>query len=529
MTSENLAVPQVSDLAAEALIVKALRVRGGRATLGDISVDTGLARHVAQSHAQRLLSVYESHLAVDEDGELVYEFDPGFVRRDVGDGLQLWLRTAGLWAWKAFKTLFKISIMVTLVAYFVFFVVLIIAAVVALLSRGGSSSSSDSRRSPITPLFWVGRVFWVPDSSRHRGRRRGRRGLSRSEQKQEPLYKRIFAYVFGPEAANDSEEDPFGDEKRILEFIRAKKGVISASELAAHTGWTRTAADNHLAGLMFRHEGDVRVTNNGTLLYTFAGVAKSVSSNRPVAKEAWTSFEPKRVLTGNKSGTNFAITFFNGFNLVMSFFAGSLLSFVLEQPLDLWVHFAVGVFPLLFSLVFFAVPLTRVLMLIRENAKRAGRNSWRFLQREIYERAWADEAVTTSALVDGVTRRWPAKAPGEARPGRIERQVQEAALDYDADVGDYGDAGHSYRFSALSRELHEASLARGRVRKDQLTLGKIVFSTAEDDLGLDRLDEFDEQVRGAPQYSAEELAELSPDLAQFDEVLAAATAEEKEG
>ena len=92
----------------------------------------------------------------------------------------------------------------------------------------------------------------------------------------------------------------------------------------------------------------------------------------------------------------------------MSFVAGSLLGYVLEQPLDLWMHFAVGVFPFLFSVVFFAVPLVRVLVAVGENAQRAVRNSWRFLQREIYERAWLDREVTASELVAGVTRKWPA-------------------------------------------------------------------------------------------------------------------------
>jgi hypothetical protein len=536
MTDDSVAGPVLSDLAAEETLVAALRKRDGRATLGDLSVDTGMPRASVQEHLGRLLSIYESHLAVDEEGELVYEFDRKFVRRDTGDGLQRGVRKLGLWAWNAFKFLFKIVIMATLVFYVLFFAVLLIAAMVAMAS-GGSSSSSDSRRGPIAPIFWIGRIFYVPQQ-RHYGPRQGLRAGATAK-KSEPLYKKIFAFVFGPDAANDVVVDPFGGEKRVLDFIRHQKGVITAADLAGHTGWTRQRADSELAGLMFRHEGDVRVTKNGTLLYTFGGVARTADAGRRVsmARPAWESFEGKKPLTGNTPGTNFAIAAFNGFNLIMSFFGGSLLSYVLEAPIPLWGHFAVGVFPFLFSLVFFAVPLMRLLAIVKENASRAVRNSARFVQREIYETAKRDAEVTALDIVDSVARRWPKNAPGKARAVRIERQVDEAVLDYDADVVSSSETGGTkYRFSALTTELREAERARALVQERDLRVGKIVFSSADDDLGLDQLDDFDRQLGVEPrQYSAEELAQLSPDLEQFDEELAraveteAATVGQKKG
>lgn len=528
MTQESPKGPVLSDLAAEETLVAALRKRSGKATLGDLSVDTGLPRASVQEHLGRLLGIYESHLAVDEEGELLYEFDPKFVRRDAGDGLKRGLRKAGLWAWNAFKFLFKILIMATLVFYVLFFAVLLIAALVAMAS-GGSSSSSDSRRSPITPIFWIGRIFYVPEQ-RHYGSRRGL--AAKPQKKSEPLYKKIFAFVFGPDAANDVTIDPFGDEKRILEFIRANKGVITAADLSAHTGWTRQKADSQLAGLMSRHEGDVKVTKNGTLLYTFGGVARTAATGkaRSVARPAWDSFEGKKPLTGNTPGTDFAIAGFNAFNFVMSFFGGSLLSYVLERPLPLWMHFAVGIFPFLFSLTFFAIPLMRLLGIVRENAARAVRNSWRFVQREVYERARRDAMVTSQGIVDAVTQRWPKTAPGKARPTRISKQVDDAVLDYDADVVGHGVQGSEYKFTALATELRDAERARSLVQDRDLRVGKIVFSSADDDLGLDQLDDFDRQLGAEPrEYSKEELALLSPDLEQFDEELAQATVGQKQG
>lgn len=525
MTTDSPAGPVLSDLAAEEKLIAALRKRAGRATLGDVSVDTGLPRASVQEHLGRLLGIYESHLAVDEDGELVYEFDSGFARRDTGDGLQRGLRKVGLWAWNAFKFLFKIVIMGTLVFYVIFFAVLLIAALVA-MATGGSNSSSNNRRGPIAPIFWIGRIFYVPEQ-RQFGARRGA-----VAKKSEPLYKKIFAFVFGPDAANDVVEDPFGGEKRVLDFIRSQKGVITAADLAGHTGWTRQRADSQLAGLMFRHEGDVRVTRKGTLLYTFGGLARTASGERheSMAEPAWASFEPKKPLTGNTAGTDVAIAAFNGFNLLMSFFGGSLLSYVPEQPLPIWMHLVVGAFPLLFSLVFFSVPLLRLVGIVKENAARAVRNSWRFVQREVYTAARRDAELTALDIQTAVANKWPKKAPGNARPTRIERQVNEAVLDYDADVVSSDDtAGIRYKFSALTQELREGERARALVQDRDLRVGKIVFSSADDDLGLDQLDDFDRQLGGEPrEMSASELAQLTSDLEEFDEELARATVTQKQ-
>ncbi|MEO1273754.1 MAG: hypothetical protein AAFX99_37235, partial [Myxococcota bacterium] len=197
-----------------------LKGRQGRATLGDMVVDTGLPRAEVEAQLRRLLSLYKSHLDVDENGELLYRFHPSFQRRGE-DGR--WLYELGKKAWGVFKAVFKVTIMVVLVVYFLLFVALIIAALVASASggRSDSNSSSSSRGFPGGGVLWW---FWgSPSYHRSGGYGRGYGsgygsagqwgGRSAADQEpSEPFYKKVFAYVFGPEA-NDDNRDSRADAK----------------------------------------------------------------------------------------------------------------------------------------------------------------------------------------------------------------------------------------------------------------------------------------------------------------------------
>lgn len=522
MSTVQQRAASLSELAHEERIVAALKARRGRITLGDLLVDTGLPKAVAETQLKHVLKTYESHLEVDENGEIVYLFHPAFRRRDQGDAFKRALRSFVKTAYKTFKFLFKITIMVTLVVYFLVFVALLIAAFVAMASRGGSnsSSSSSSRRNPI---FFVGRLFWAPG----RRSRRGDYGYSRarSHDSEEPLYKRIFAYVFGPEANEEGSPDPFGAEKIVLAFLRSQKGVATASELATQTGWGQQEAEGRIASLMADYDGDVRVTRNGTLLYSFNGLAMSASGDRGRSPAPiWERFEKQKKLTGNGGGTDAIITFLNGFNLVAALIAPSFIMPQLQLQGALW-YVGLSAFPFVFSLVFFAVPLLRWLALMVENGKRATRNTWRFVLAEVFSAARRDRALTPDATVDAVARRYPRDAAGKAARGATLSALDRAVKDYDPDIASSASGMPSYRFSDLGRELNEARRARDLIDADALRLGRIVFSSADDDLGLDQLEDFDRQLgAGAPApLSAGSLETLDPELGAFDAQIAGGT------
>jgi hypothetical protein len=517
----------ISDLAHEDRIVAALKARRGRVTVGDILVDTGLPKPVAEAQLRRLLKIYESHLEVDENGEVVYLFDPAFKRRDAGDSLKRALWGLGKTAYKTFKFAFKITIMVTVVVYFVLFVALLIAAFVAAASRGGSSSSSSSSRR--SPIFLIGRMFWVPSHSMGGYSNRGR-SHAPSRAKEEPLYKRVFAYVFGPEANEDEAPDPFSAEKIVLAFLRSQKGVVTASELATQTGWGQREAEGRIASLMADYDGDVRVTRNGTLLYTFNGLALSAGGNpTPEPPPIWARYEKKKVLTGNSGGTNALITFLNGFNLLAALVAPAFImpELQLEGP---FFYIALSAFPFLFSLTFFAVPILRWGFIMLENSKRAARNTWRFVLGEVFTAARRGREVAPRQVADSVVRSYPKDAAGSPERRKILASLQRTLVDYEPEIDTDAGGELTYRFTALSRELDEAHRARKLIDDSQLRMGRIVFSSADDDLGLDQLEDFERQMGApAPELSANRLEQLDSELGGFDAQLEPKTSEADRG
>src|ERR1700761_9337436 len=99
---------KVEDPRAKDTLLDALkqRARGQTAlvklTRADAVALTGLPNEQAEPALKSLVGTYRSHLAVTDDGELVYEFDPTLERRDKVP-LSERLRAAGQVAWKGFQ------------------------------------------------------------------------------------------------------------------------------------------------------------------------------------------------------------------------------------------------------------------------------------------------------------------------------------------------------------------------------------------------------------------------------------------
>src|SRR4051812_41430817 len=115
-------------------LLSTLKAKAGKATLGDLIVGSGLPKGETEAALKELLGEYESHLAVDDKGEILYLFAPSFLRRgDKERAARAWRKTKAM-LWRGFVAFFKVAIMLVLVVYFAIFVALIIAAIVAMLS-----------------------------------------------------------------------------------------------------------------------------------------------------------------------------------------------------------------------------------------------------------------------------------------------------------------------------------------------------------------------------------------------------------
>src|SRR5206468_11286053 len=81
-----------------------------------------------------------------------------------------------------------------------------------------------------------------------------------------PFYEKVNRFFFG---VTDAPEDPLVMERKILAQIRAQKGRIGLADVMRVTGLPRHEADPLMARLMLDYDGDVIVSDEGGITYTF--------------------------------------------------------------------------------------------------------------------------------------------------------------------------------------------------------------------------------------------------------------------
>ncbi|TXD35956.1 hypothetical protein FRC98_14895 [Lujinxingia vulgaris] len=456
---------QASAFELEDRIRGALKKRGGVATVGDVAAETGLPYEETEIAMRKMLELYQSHLDVDDDGNLLYRFDPGMKARGYQKGRR-WYDFKKK-AWAAFTWIFKVSIMVVLIGYTATFILLLLALAIAGIAAATSQDNDDLGDVFLLPVYLIARiletVFWISwFSDFGGGRRRRRRPRRKVERPKVPLYKRIFQFVFGPELTRDE----LAAERAFARFVRARQGRITAADWASRTGLSLEEADQALTAATVRFRGDIDVAADGTLIYRFddlrvtseAGADDRLQPPKPI----WTRKVTVPPLTGNKGSTNTWIAIFNTFNLIMgAFILGGVTG------LSTGVSVVLGVIPVLFSLMFFAIPLGR-------RFARGGK--LRRAKRE-NERRELIEAVYLSAATDGVAR------PVDAKIFETHPRGDEIFADFDGEIRVEDDGRTLYLFPEVARQLGAAESARQRAA-DQVVFGQTIFSSDEETLSM---------------------------------------------
>ena len=457
-------------------LTAALRALGGRATLGDVVSATGMPDHEAETALKALLETHRGHLEVSDSGDLLYRFDRKLIARD-REPFGVRFRRA---AWSAFKTGFKVWTAVMLVAYFVIFVGLILALMFANKDdrgggfggrRGGGFGLGD-----FLLLHWLmGGRGWSRGSLYY-GDRHARR---LPKEARPPFYKKVFAFIFGPEEPRPTQVQK---DRSVLRLIRARKGVLTSAELVEHTGLPLPEAHEEMGRLTGAYGGDPRVSEKGEVVYAFPGLMKS-AHGRVRASEpnpAWLRLEYPKKLTGNATGSNVGIGALNGFNLAASFVLGlgpALGTAAVEAvPVGALWFYGLGVVPATFSSMFFGIPVVRSLGLRGHNRARLRRNIRRLLIGLVYARSvgrvrWipVGEAI---AHVQKRLEGW------NASPRDVLAELEKLAAEFDAEV-EAGDAGFRYRFPGVRETFVEAELMRRRLRLQDQKLGRIVYATSD--------------------------------------------------
>lgn len=430
MAEAQISTRELPDNELEERLVRAVRARGGKVTEADIVVESGVPPHQVGPGLRAMLAQYRSHISVTDDGDLLYEFERSLARRDAVPWAGV--KAVGRALWRGFRAVYKVAIAVVLVGYVVVFVALLVAA---LLARSGSNSSDSEGRSSSGDggfgfggfdsfLFWG--FGWGQPSRRQRAL------FSRTRRPSVPFYKKVFQFVFGPEKPRN---DDLADERGLLAWIRTQGGVISPTELAARTGWSLNAAEQESTKLLARYGGDVEVTEDGRMLYTFSDIVKTAQPRREAdAAEAGRAFlaawEPREPLTGNSAAANVGIGLMNAFVLISA--TVILPGFVVQRlGIDLtqtavW-SWLVGI-PAVYATLFFGVPLVRqVLAVAPENRRRALRN----LRRAILREAFAGRSPEPAAIAATVPPGLPAAG---STPSAVEDSIKRIGFEFDAAV-----------------------------------------------------------------------------------------------
>ena len=475
----NQPVEQITIDERHRTVLHALRQLDGRATVGDVVTLAGVPRDQAEQSLRELLGVYRGHVAVGDRGDLLYAFDPALIRRDHESW---WARTKrGLK--RFFSAAFKGWIVAMLTAYFVVFVAILLAAIF-----GGRGGNRGSRRGFRIPTFWIWYLFWT------RGWRFGRPyyGHRRAQRDGEtvPFYKKVFAFVFGPDTPVVTEEE---FDRRALELIRARRGVLSPAERVEYTGMSLEESSEDMARLMGRYAGDVRVSSGGELAYIFPELM--VSARGPVRarppEPAWRRLERARTLTGNPANTDRIIAGMNGFNLLAS--ATAPWTF-LGTAAPAAATIALVAVPVTFSTLFFAIPLVRKWRLDRENRERQRRNIRKALLSVVFQAAVEENAVTVRGATMWVQHALSDETIGE---GEVADGLQLLAVEFDAAVETDAGGVRRYRFPRVRQQLVAAEELRSTLALDAQRVGDLVYSTGDSPTEAARRDlaAFDAELR----------------------------------
>ena len=479
-------------------ITTALARRRKGATVADISAATALPLSQVRELLPRAADEFSGRLEVTESGEIRYSFPRGFVSRYRGVGAALRRFSAaflsGLGKFAALA--FKVWIMFMLVGYFALFMAIAFASL--LLSVAANSRSSDNRRGGglyigpgIFNLIW--RLWFYSELTRSLDRHYEAGRPAR--EKNRPLHRAIFSFVFG-------EEDPnkgwaAAEKKAIIAYIQAHRGVISQPEVMALTGKDSAAAEETIMACCAEFGGSPEATAEGTLVYrfdelllradtadrSFSGLSSPLQrlkkfSDNPKNMNVWFGvINAVNLLFGsyflyNTLNTGLIVTQgqFNAASRIYAVAYYLLTRFVVANPLPL-IGVGLGLVPLVFSLFFWLVPALRFRREKKENERIKLRNLRRLGFRQIWERPLNVESGAIKS-----------DAP-ECRPRNLaaaqDRVIKEMGACSIPDVEINPQGVTVYSFSELAREKQALEKYRSGISGEQSALGKTVFDSEE--------------------------------------------------
>ncbi|WP_448528972.1 hypothetical protein [Raineya sp.] len=460
----------------------------GKFTLADASAITGVPIEYAREALNALMSKYFCHLQVTENGDLIYDFGTSPTRRDAKTFAE-YFKDFQNFLWKAFKIFFKAWIAVTLVVYFTIFVIILLAVIIGNSSSGKGNKKSDRGggmlfRLVIDILYTIFRWQTIQEATYYEKDRYGYPYKTYKPQESNLFSKKennpkanknfisaVYDFVFGPPRLNP---EPLANQKEAAAYARKNKGVMVLAEFKALTGLNNEEAENLMTDCIARYNGSAEISPNAVLYADFYELTRSQTQ----AEDApiifyWDEYEPEYVLTGNTAGKNTWIAFMNGFNL---FFALLMLGGYEDFGKDMGIspdiiYYGLGVVPLAFSIIFFAVPIFRYFALIPKRIQRHENNIRKRIAKVIYQ-IGSKRDLSTNEILAEVNK---AEGLEKLSQAQVEKIMSRMIIDWGGEANAQNDGTLVYSFSQMRTELQE--IQQIRLKRVDEGLGKIYFDT----------------------------------------------------
>lgn len=462
---------------------RAVLRRGGSVTVGDIMSETGLGNFEAKEALDKMIAIYEGVLRVSEGGDLLYVFKSGCIRRDYRSW---WQRNKDTIV-SIIKKVFKVIIFLVLVVYFIIYLVILLTFLFS--SRNDDRSSNDDGI-----LLWGVYVFWGSwGDDRTRVRHRGGK---RAEEKQ-PIYTKVYNFVFGPE---EPKEDPLEAKTKCAQLIRARRGVITLRDWVLVSGQEREKCESDLARYTAEFEGNVEITNSGSIVYTFENMMQSGNGKAAdMPSLCWKNVVRRRPLSGNIHGGDAVVIGLNLFNMAFASFItfqyAAYIAGASGGEMSSWdaaLHLVkqgdtsfiwLGLFPFIFSTLIFAGPLVRLPGHLKENSRRMRVVVRKALLLELFNasRKQGEHRLALSQCVDRAHELLEESGfnPNSVPSGYVREEFNKLCDEFNGEM--LPDVDMAFIFPELEESHREAQELRNKLRYDMRVFEGAAFSTDSDE------------------------------------------------
>lgn len=474
---------------AAAILLVALKGHRGDLTIADAAAKGGIALREAELGLHHLASKYRGTLSATENGDLLFRFSYGFsLPITKRPGFIRFIENAKNKILGVGKLVLRAWIAIALIGYVGVFLAVLLAVLLSGRSddRGGGGAGAlfyVLLRVVSEALFWTFHPFSPFAHNTWESRQQNGRYASqgRSREQKVPFYERVNRFVFGPE---QKKLDPRELERRIIAQIRASKGRVGVADVMRVTGLPREEADPLMARLMLDYEGEVEVSDDGGIFYSFPALrrtAQETAFERP-PPAAWSEKAQAPPITGNAGNSNVLIAALNGFNLVMSLFALQA-NLTIDRLTYLWqtkdipvpvlplpydgVPLVLGLVPFVFSTLIFAMPIYRWATQASREKKAKQENARKAVLKTVLE-------AKGGVLVDDVKKAWTDATGSEPDDALLSREIAALGGDVDLDASERGERAQ-YRFRDLEAEVAALQKEREQAAESEKDVGVVVF------------------------------------------------------